>query len=165
MPLEDIEKIIRKEPIETYYDVGNELGRSALQSVHSALHLSCLASYYTLLIVAAGFAITRETIRISISIEYLTINRVWIYLFISWIYQILCRGKFAIVKRCTEKSTGTQFADKVLKKRRHGRSVRNDVLVEIDIMRQSNGNGKHPRIIKIYEVFESSHEFHIILEL
>ncbi len=75
------------------------------------------------------------------------------------------RGKFAIVKRCTEKATGTQFADKVLKKRRHGRSVRNDVLVEIDIMIQANGNGKHPRIIKIYEVFESSHEFHIILEL
>ncbi len=28
MSLEDVEKIIRKEPIETYYDVGNELGRS-----------------------------------------------------------------------------------------------------------------------------------------
>ena len=76
-----------------------------------------------------------------------------------------CRGKFAIVKRCTEKATGTQFAAKVLKKRRHGRSVRADILVEIDIMRQANGSGKQPRIIKLYEVFESANEFHIVLEL
>ena len=27
MPIEDVEKIVRKEPIENYYDVGNELGR------------------------------------------------------------------------------------------------------------------------------------------
>jgi len=79
--------------------------------------------------------------------------------------QFFCRGKFAIVKRCTQKSTGIQFAAKVLKKRRHGRSVRADILVEIDIMQQANGNGKQARIIKIFEVFESSHEFHIVLEL
>ena len=27
MPLEDVEKIVRNEPIGNYYDVGNELGR------------------------------------------------------------------------------------------------------------------------------------------
>ena len=72
------------------------------------------------------------------------------------------RGKFAIVKRCTEKSTGTQYAAKILKKRRRGKSVREDILVEIDIMRQGMD---HNRIIKLYEVFESSNEFHIIIEL
>jgi len=27
MPIEDVEKIVRKEPIDNYYDVGSELGR------------------------------------------------------------------------------------------------------------------------------------------
>ena len=77
-------------------------------------------------------------------------------------YVVFCRGKFAIVKRCTEKSTGQQFAAKVLKKRRRGKSCREDILMEIDIMRQAM---EHQRIIKLHEVFESSTEFHIIIEL
>lgn len=31
MPLYDVEKIIRKDPLEDYYDVGNELGRCVSQ--------------------------------------------------------------------------------------------------------------------------------------
>jgi len=73
-----------------------------------------------------------------------------------------CRGKFAIVKRCTCKETGEQFASKVLKKRRRGKSCRDEILVEIDIMRQGMD---HNRIVKLHEVFESSSEFHIIIEL
>lgn len=72
------------------------------------------------------------------------------------------RGKFAIVKRCTEKSTGHHYASKVLKKRRRGKSAREEILVEIDIMRQAMD---HPRIVKLHEVYESAHEFHIIIEL
>lgn len=75
------------------------------------------------------------------------------------------RGKFAIVKKCTEKSSSNQFAAKVLKKRRRGKSCREDILVEIDIMRQANEAREHQRIIKLHEVFESRSEFHIILEL
>ena len=63
------------------------------------------------------------------------------------------RGKFAIVKRCTEKATGTQYAAKILKKRRRGKSVREDILVEIDIMRQGMD---HNRIIKLYEIGRAS---------
>lgn len=72
------------------------------------------------------------------------------------------RGKFAIVKKCTEKKTGAQYAAKILKKRRRGKSVREDILMEIDIMRQGMD---HPRIIKLYEVFETQSEFYIIIEL
>ena len=66
------------------------------------------------------------------------------------------------MKRCTSKSTRQQFAVKVLKKRRGGRSVRNDILVEIDIMRQAM---EHQRIVKLSEVFEGSKEFYIVIEL
>jgi len=69
------------------------------------------------------------------------------------------------VKKCTEKSTGEPFAVKVLKKRRRGKSCRDDILLEIDIMRQANEAREHLRIIRLHEVFESSSEFHIILEL
>lgn len=74
-------------------------------------------------------------------------------------------GKFAIVKRCTHKISGEQFAAKVLKKRRRGKSCRNEILQEIDIMRQANEAMDHLRIIKLKEVFESAAEFQIILEL
>lgn len=66
------------------------------------------------------------------------------------------------MKRCTSRSTGQQCAVKVLKKRRGGKSVRNDILVEIDIMRQGMD---HPRIVKLYEVFEGTREFYIVIEL
>lgn len=69
------------------------------------------------------------------------------------------------MKKCTEKSSGEQFAAKVLKKRRRGKSCRDEILVEIDIMRQANEAREHPRIIRLHEVFESMHEFFIILEL
>ena len=73
-----------------------------------------------------------------------------------------CRGKFAIVKRCKEKRTGNQFAAKVLRKRRRGKSCREEILVEIDVMRQAMD---HDRIIKLYQVFETENEFYIIIEL
>lgn len=69
------------------------------------------------------------------------------------------------MKKCTDKSSGEQYAAKVLKKHRRGKSCRGDILVEIDIMRQANEAREHPRIIRLREVFESSKEFHIILEL
>lgn len=72
------------------------------------------------------------------------------------------RGKFAIVKRVTEKSSGVQYAAKFLRKRRGGKACRDDIIVEIDVMRQSMG---HHRIIKLREVFESTREMILILEL
>ena len=80
--------------------------------------------------------------------------------FTVWVY--FCRGKYAIVKRCTSKQTGEQFAAKVLKKRRRGKSCREEILVEIDIMRQGMD---HARIVKLHEVYEGVSEFHIIIEL
>lgn len=78
------------------------------------------------------------------------------------LYVLHHRGKFAIVKQCKEKTSGAHYAAKILKKRRRGKSVREDILMEIDIMRQGMD---HNRIIKLYEVFESKNEFHIIIEL
>lgn len=72
------------------------------------------------------------------------------------------RGKFAIVKRCKDKRSGRSFAAKFLRKRRGGRACRDAIVVEIDIMRQALG---HHRIVTLHEVFESTREMIIILEL
>jgi serine/threonine protein kinase len=74
----------------------------------------------------------------------------------------LGRGKFAIVKRVVDKSSGEKYAAKFLRKRRGGKLCRDDIIVEMDIMRQSMD---HHRIIKLREVFESTREMILILEL
>ena len=73
-----------------------------------------------------------------------------------------CRGKFAVVKKCTEKSTGKFYAAKYLKKRRRAGNCREDAMKEIDIMRQAKAQ---PYIIQMHEVFETQREMIIILEL
>lgn len=62
----------------------------------------------------------------------------------------------------TEKESGQQYAAKFLRKRRGGKACRDDIMVEVDIMRQSMN---HHRIIKVLEVFETTREMIIIIEL
>ena len=73
-----------------------------------------------------------------------------------------CRGKFAVVRKCREKSSGEAYAAKYLRKRRRGCDCREDIIKEIDIMRAGKDQ---QRIIQIKEVFESQREMIIILEL
>ncbi|XP_057294270.1 death-associated protein kinase related-like [Hydractinia symbiolongicarpus] len=75
----------------------------------------------------------------------------------------LGRGRFAVVKKCTCKKTGKHYAAKVIKKSRtnsHGRSGREQLLLEIDILNQSN----HPKMVRLYNVFETRTEMQLILE-
>ena len=58
--------------------------------------------------------------------------------------------------------TGQQFAAKYLRKRRGGKSCRPDIMMEVDIVRQCM---HHNRIVKLHEVFESTREMIIVLEL
>lgn len=74
----------------------------------------------------------------------------------------LGRGKFAVVRKYTEKSSGKCYAAKYLRKRRRGCDCREDILKEIDIMRTGKDQ---QRIIQVKEVFEAQREIIIILEL
>jgi len=44
------------------------------------------------------------------------------------------RGKFAVVKKCVEKTTGKEHAAKFLRKRRKGQDCRSDILNEIAVL-------------------------------
>ncbi|XP_075036046.1 serine/threonine-protein kinase 17B [Mixophyes fleayi] len=73
----------------------------------------------------------------------------------------LGRGKFAVVRRCTEKATGREFAAKFLKKRRRGKDCRAEIIHEIAVLELAKSNS---RIVDLHEVFETSHEIILVLE-
>ncbi|XP_070565912.1 serine/threonine-protein kinase 17A-like [Ptychodera flava] len=74
----------------------------------------------------------------------------------------LGRGKFSVVKKCTENSTGRDFAAKFIKKRKRGKDCRPAILHEIAILEMSK---EHPRLIGLHEVYETQHDLILVLEL
>ncbi|XP_069839693.1 serine/threonine-protein kinase 17B [Dendropsophus ebraccatus] len=84
-----------------------------------------------------------------------------IYNIYSMDTNLLGRGKFAVVRRCTEKATGREFAAKFLKKRRRGKDCRAEIIHEIAVLEMAKSN---PRIVDLYEVYETSNEMILILE-
>lgn len=71
------------------------------------------------------------------------------------------RGKFAVVKKCLEKSSGQQYAAKCIRKRRHNRDCTPDILHEIAVLEMGIS---HPHLIKLHKVYETPTEFVLILE-
>ncbi|MEQ2233521.1 Death-associated protein kinase 2, partial [Ilyodon furcidens] len=74
-------------------------------------------------------------------------------------------GQFAVVKRCKEKSTGTAYAAKFIKKRQSRVSrrgvKREEIEREVDILQQI----QHPNIVELHDVFENRTDVVLILEL
>ncbi|XP_005796758.1 serine/threonine-protein kinase 17A-like [Xiphophorus maculatus] len=83
----------------------------------------------------------------------------------SAIYELvgkeLGRGKFAVVKKCTEKATGKQYAAKFLRKRRKGADCRMDIFNEIAVLELAKAN---PYVVGLHEVYETNSEIILILE-
>lgn len=80
------------------------------------------------------------------------------------VYEItgeLGRGKFAVVKRCVEKSTGKVFAAKFLKKRRRGRDCRAEVIHEMAVLEMNRNNA---RVVNLYAAYETDHDIVLVLE-
>uniref|UniRef100_A0A3P9KEJ5 Serine/threonine-protein kinase 17A n=1 Tax=Oryzias latipes TaxID=8090 RepID=A0A3P9KEJ5_ORYLA len=73
----------------------------------------------------------------------------------------LGRGKFAVVKKCTEKATGKQYAAKFLRKRRKGEDCRMDIMNEIAVLESAKAN---PYVVALHEVYETTSEIILVLE-
>ncbi len=73
---------------------------------------------------------------------------------------VLGKGISSIVRRCIEKSTGKEYAVKIVEY--NNREERDQTLKEIEIMRLI---GTHPNIILIHDTFESESFVFIIMEL
>ncbi|KAK2842298.1 hypothetical protein Q5P01_012498 [Channa striata] len=79
--------------------------------------------------------------------------------------ETLGSGQFAIVKRCVEKSTSTEFAAKFIKKSlipssKRGVS-REEIVREVSILQEL----QHPNIISLHDVYETRTDVVLILEL
>ncbi|KAM9375945.1 death-associated protein kinase 2 isoform 1-T1 [Pholidichthys leucotaenia] len=74
-------------------------------------------------------------------------------------------GQFAVVRRCKEKSTGTEYAAKFIKKRQSRvsrRGVRREEIErEVDILQQL----QHPNTVSLHDVYETRTDVVLILEL
>ncbi|XP_019933981.1 death-associated protein kinase 2 isoform X2 [Paralichthys olivaceus] len=74
-------------------------------------------------------------------------------------------GQFAIVKRCTEKSTGTEYAAKFIKKRQSRASRRGvrreEIEREVSILQEL----QHANIVSLHDVYENRTDVVLILEL
>ncbi|XP_051570638.1 serine/threonine-protein kinase 17A-like [Myxocyprinus asiaticus] len=73
----------------------------------------------------------------------------------------LGRGKFAVVKKCVEKTTGKEHAAKFLRKRRKGQDCRGDILNEIAVLESAEMN---PYVVALHEVYENTTEIILVLE-
>ncbi|XP_048870458.1 serine/threonine-protein kinase 17A-like [Brienomyrus brachyistius] len=73
----------------------------------------------------------------------------------------LGRGKFAVVKKCVEKSTGKEHAAKFLRKRRKGQDCRSDIIHEIAVLEYAKSN---PFVVSLHEVLETTSEMILVLE-
>ncbi|XP_069019543.1 death-associated protein kinase 2 isoform X1 [Embiotoca jacksoni] len=74
-------------------------------------------------------------------------------------------GQFAIVKRCIEKSTGTEYAAKFIKKRQSRASRRGvrreEIEREVDILQQL----QHSNVVALHDVYENRTDVVLVLEL
>nr|XP_033774848.1 serine/threonine-protein kinase 17A-like isoform X1 [Geotrypetes seraphini] len=73
----------------------------------------------------------------------------------------LGRGKFAVVKKCVDKSTGKEYAAKFLRKRRKGEDCRMDIINEIAILEMAKFS---PHVVDLREVYETNSELILVLE-
>ncbi|KAK3588157.1 hypothetical protein CHS0354_012221 [Potamilus streckersoni] len=71
------------------------------------------------------------------------------------------RGKFAVVKRCVNKETGEEVAAKIIRKRRRGKTCREEILREVVMLEMALN---HPRLVQLKEVYETQNELTLITE-
>ncbi|CAL1546399.1 unnamed protein product [Lymnaea stagnalis] len=71
------------------------------------------------------------------------------------------RGKFAVVRRCINNATGEVVAAKVIRKRRKGKSCREEILREVVMLELAMA---HPRLVSLREVFETQSELILVTE-
>ncbi|XP_062848121.1 serine/threonine-protein kinase 17A [Trichomycterus rosablanca] len=73
----------------------------------------------------------------------------------------LGRGKFAVVKKCVEKSTSREYAAKFMRKSRKGQDCRAEIIHEIAVLELA---ASCHRVVNLHEVYELPSEMVLVLE-
>lgn len=66
------------------------------------------------------------------------------------------------MRRCTHKESGVAYAAKCIRKRRRLQDQRADILHEVAVLMTASTSS---RIVQLHEVYETSNEMAIVLEL
>ena len=66
-----------------------------------------------------------------------------------------------MVRKCISQATGEAVAAKVIRKRRKGKSCRDEILKEVVMLELAMA---HPRLVSLKEVFETPQELILVTE-
>ena len=66
-----------------------------------------------------------------------------------------------MVRKCVDINTGETYAAKVIRKRRRGKSCREEILREVVMLEYAMA---HPRLVSLREVFETPSELILVTE-
>ena len=83
---------------------------------------------------------------------------VYIPLPVRYYYCVFYRGRFSLVKSCTEKSSRVEYVAKIFKK--HHNEVPGAFLAELAAL----STLRHPRIVELHQAIDSSQCYALILE-
>jgi len=74
---------------------------------------------------------------------------------------VLGSGTFSEVKLATKKSTGENFAVKIMTKEPENARKKEIIDIEIEILKRVN----HPHVVKLFDLFETETEYFLVLQL
>lgn len=121
------------------------------------LHLSCLCNCLRMFQHDQNVIVQECYLIFSISVESLFVVSEF---FVTYFF-FFRRGKFAVVKKCIHNETGEEVAAKFIRKRRKGKSCREEILREVVMLELGL---EHPRLVDLKEVFETPNELVLITE-
>lgn len=121
------------------------------------LHLSCLCNCLRMYQHDQNVIVQECYLIFSISVESLFV----VFEFFVTYFFFFRRGKFAVVKKCIHNETGEEVAAKFIRKRRKGKSCREEILREVVMLELGL---EHPRLVDLKEVFETPNELVLITE-
>lgn len=75
---------------------------------------------------------------------------------------LLFQWKFAVVRKCVERTSGHEYAAKFMKKRRKGQDCRSEVIHEIAVLELATASR---RVVDLHQVYETASEMVLVLEL
>lgn len=71
------------------------------------------------------------------------------------------KGRFTTVKACTHKSTGKEYAVKIVDRRRLNHALRNELQVEVEVLDALS----HPNVVELHALYSSNRHYYLVMEL
>lgn len=71
------------------------------------------------------------------------------------------KGRFTTVKVCTHKSSGKEYAVKIVDRRRLNHALKNELQVEVEVLDAL----RHPNVVQLHALYSSNRHYYLVMEL